>query len=155
GSMAAGVPQTERSRIEMVRDALINLAEQLRGHDGVINLAVIGFASHVTLQISQADLDSDGIDRLLAQLAQLSPEHFDYSRGIMYLEGFEAASACLPGRPSEGPGIVPFLLPYGDPIQYTTPAGQLTGSSLPTAGAVQQAIASFAALAGQRKVRAI
>lgn len=155
GSMAAGVPQTERSRIEMVRDALINLAEQLRGHDGVINLAVIGFASHVTLQISQADLDSDGIDRLLAQLAELGPEHFDYSGGTNYQAGFEAASAWFSGQPSQGHENLTFFLTDGNPTQYYSPAGHLTGSSIPTAEALQQAIASFAALAAQSTVHAI
>lgn len=156
GSMAASAGPGQPSRIEMVRDALVGLAEQLRGHDGVINLAVIGFASHVTLRVEQADLDGAALDRLLADLASLGPEHFDYRDGTNYQAGFEAATAWFDQQPAPGHENLTFFLTDGIPTQYYDPAsGQLAGSRTPTAEALQQAIDAFAPLAEVSTVHAI
>ncbi len=157
GSMAAPSGDAGASRIELVREALFNLAPQLTGHDGVINLAVIGFASHVTLQLSLAGLDDASLDQWLADLASLGPEHFDYSAGTNYQAGFEAATAWFAQQPTQGHENFTYLLTDGNPTQYYAPyTGNLAGGG-PSVSAetLQHTIDAFAPLAAISTVHAI
>ena len=157
GSMAAASGDSSATRIELVREALFNLAPQLKGHDGVINLAVIGFASHVTLQVSLAGLDDARLDQWLADLANLGPEHFDYSAGTNYQAGFEAATAWFAQQPAQGHENLTYFLTDGNPTQYYDPyTGNLAGGG-PSVSAetLQHTIDAFAPLAAISTVHAI
>src|SRR5690606_28811234 len=157
GSMAAASGDSSATRIELVREALFNLAPQLKGHDGVINLAVIGFASHVTLQVSLAGLDDARLDQWLADLASLGPEHFDYSAGTNYQAGFEAATAWFAQQPAQGHENLTYFLTDGNPTQYYDPyTGNLAGGGPSVmAETLQHTIDAFAPLAAISTVRAI
>lgn len=158
GSMAAATgSDSAATRIELVRDALFNLAPQLKGHDGIINLAVIGFASHVTLQVSLAGLDDARLDQWLADLASLGPEHFDYSAGTNYQAGFEAATAWFGQQPAPGHENLTFFLTDGNPTQYYDKfTGNLAGGGpAVTADTLQHTLDAFAPLSAISTVHAI
>lgn len=46
------------SRIKLVKDALISLSQQLAGHDGIVNISLIGFSTtaSITFNIHRLDL---------------------------------------------------------------------------------------------------
>lgn len=157
GSMAAASGDAATTRIELVREALFNLAPQLTGHDGTINLAVIGFASHVTLQVSLAGLDAASLAPWLADLAAIGPEHFDYSAGTNYQAGFEATTAWFAQQPAQGHENLTYFLTDGNPTQYYDQyTGNLAGGGPSVmAETLQHTIDAFAPLAAISTVRAI
>ncbi|MDC8805540.1 VWA domain-containing protein, partial [Halomonas pacifica] len=129
GSMgdASGTPGL--SRMELAKAALSNLAEQLAGFEGTINLQIIDFATNAVsesyLGISTSDLNAinDFIDSM------------DDGGGTNYEAGFNAASTWLNSQ-SNGFINQVFFLTDGDPTYYLDDDDDVAGPGSSTTQAV-------------------
>ncbi len=64
GGKTSGVSY-EDSRMNLVKDALLNLADQLKDHDGVVNVTLISFSTDASIKVSISDLTSANVDKLI------------------------------------------------------------------------------------------
>jgi T1SS-143 domain-containing protein len=107
GSMAG-------DRNELLKDALESFVNDLADHDGVINIALIGFGPGASLEISVSDLanNPDGLDDLLAEIDDLGA-----SGGTNYEAAFDEAVEWFDGQP-DGHEFISYFMTDGDPTLY-------------------------------------
>ncbi|OWP50305.1 tandem-95 repeat protein, partial [Pseudomonas nitroreducens] len=133
------------SRMKLVKDALINLANELKGHDGVVNIALIGFQSTASLKVSVSDLTSANIDKLVTAINGLSA-----TGGTDYQAAFEQAVSWFNGQ-TKGYTNLTLFLTDGDPTESKTYGdGSSTSNSI-----VKESAQAFVALSDLSEVRAI
>ncbi|WP_371233659.1 retention module-containing protein [Pseudomonas sp. QE6] len=148
GSMGynlAGVSGTAYadSRMKLVKDALINLANQLKGHDGVINIALIGFDSTASIKVSVNDLTDANIKLLTDAIGNSQYEGLQAGGGTDYQEAFGQAVNWFNGQQNGNENVTLFLTD-GDPTE-STGSGTL----------MQNTTQAFAGLSALSEVRAI
>ncbi len=107
-------------RMSLTKSALSNFAKTLAGHDGVVNLTLVGFAGDVTLSTRVADLQNGTkLDSLLADIQRLTA-----NGGTNYEAAFKVASAWFDAQSAAGntkaAGYenLTFFLSDGDPTFY-------------------------------------
>src|SRR5690606_18092041 len=107
------------SRMELVQDALKNLAEQLVNHDGKVNVALIDFnsdARDVTPSYGQSgyvfkDLDSTSLAALIAKIDALAA-----NGATNYEDAFKEAGDWFQSLPSDSSyKNLTFFLTDGNP----------------------------------------
>ncbi|WP_313465570.1 retention module-containing protein [Pseudomonas nitroreducens] len=133
------------SRMKLVKDALINLANELKGHDGVVNIALIGFQSTASLKVSVSDLTSANIDKLVTAINGLSA-----TGGTDYQAAFEQAVSWFNGQ-NKGYTNLTLFLTDGDPTESKSYGdGSSTSNNI-----VKESAQAFVALSDLSEVRAI
>ncbi|WP_325436430.1 retention module-containing protein [Pseudomonas nitroreducens] len=133
------------SRMKLVKDALINLANELKGHDGVVNIALIGFQSTASLKVSVSDLTSANIDKLVTAINGLSA-----TGGTDYQAAFEQAVSWFNGQ-TKGYTNLTLFLTDGDPTESKSYGdGSSTSNNI-----VKESAQAFVALSDLSEVRAI
>ena len=131
------------SRIKLVKDALINLANELKGHDGIINISLIGFQSTASLKVSITDLSDANIDQLINAIGQNQNQGLQASGGTDYQEAFGQAVNWF-NTQKNGYENVTLFLTDGDPTE-SSGSGSL----------MQNTTQAFASLSALSEVRAI
>ncbi|UQY35587.1 Ig-like domain-containing protein [Pseudomonas fulva] len=146
-------------RMSLTKSALSSFVKTLAGHDGVINLTLVGFAGNVTLSTKVADLQSGSkLDTLLADIQKLTA-----NGGTNYEAAFKEASAWFDAQSAAGSSKaagyenLTFFLSDGDPTYYyngntTTLSGN---GSTTNNDVLLGSLDTFNVLAGKSAVHAI
>ncbi|MFJ3261054.1 retention module-containing protein [Pseudomonas sp. NPDC086581] len=138
------------SRMKLIKDALINLANELKGHDGVINISLIGFSATASIKISIADLNSGNVDQLINAIGKTQNTGLQADGGTNYQSAFEQAVTWFNGQKNGYENLTLFLTD-GDPT-YSKNYGNGNSTS---DNIVAESAQSFAGLSGISDVRAI
>ncbi|CUR80229.1 retention module-containing protein [Achromobacter xylosoxidans] len=151
----------EQSRMKLVKDALINLATQLSKHDGVVNVALIGFSTAAGEPLTISGLTPAKLTTLLNAINALYADG-----GTNYESAFNTAVQWFNGQNSQGSSTaagfenLTFFLTDGNPTYYMTtdwwgnPTVGGSGSSTDKT-TVQESLAGFGPLADASKVHGI
>ncbi|MFV3308926.1 tandem-95 repeat protein, partial [Pseudomonas sp. NY15181] len=131
------------TRMKLVKDALINLANQLKGHDGVINIALIGFDSTASIKVSVNALTDANIKLLTDAIGSSQYEGLQAGGGTNYQVAFGQAVNWF-GTVKNGYENVTLFLTDGDPTE-SSGSGTL----------MQNTTQAFASLSALSEVRAI
>ncbi len=146
-------------RMSLTKSALSSFVKTLAGHDGVINLTLVGFAGNVTLSTKVSDLQSGSkLDTLLADIQKLTA-----NGGTNYEAAFKEASAWFDAQSAAGSSKaagyenLTFFLSDGDPTFYyngntTTVSGN---GSTTNDQVLLGSLDTFNVLAGKSAVQAI
>ena len=155
GSMADPSGTSGLSRMQLAIDALKNLANSLAGHDGVVNVALIGFGQGASTDLALNNLTTSNVSQLIAKINALSA-----SGGTNYEAAFNQAVTWFNGQPTVANGQtfekVTYFLTDGDPTYYLNNNGTLGGDGQSTTTTVMnESIAAFAPLKAISDVYAI
>ncbi|SHI09185.1 VCBS domain-containing protein, partial [Pollutimonas bauzanensis] len=140
------------SRLALAKAALDNLAEQLAGHDGNVNVALISFSTGskeiITVQFNANDPDAVNLAKLQNAIDGLSSDMY-----TNYEAAFAKANEWFASdKATEGYTNLTFFLTDGNPTTYN-------GESRPNADTnyndMYKALDDYNALAGISKVQAI
>ncbi|WP_370513860.1 type I secretion C-terminal target domain-containing protein [Comamonas sp. CAH-2] len=152
GSMddPSGTPNL--TRMELAIAALKNLANSLAVHDGVVNVALIGFGQSASTDLALNNLTASNVSQLIDKINELSA-----SGGTNYEAAFNQAVTWFNGQPSVVNGKtfenVTYFLTDGDPT-YSNSGSNGGGSTVNTAD-MRDAITAFAPLSVKSAVYAI
>ncbi len=125
-----------KSRVDVVKEALVNLVEQISQHDGTINLKLIGFDYYIDVSFEVSDLQpntqgyTDLIDQITTQL--------NADGGTDYYVAMKAANDWFDSLSNDGQNLT-FFLTDGEPNSST----------------LQSALDEFAELSSKSTVMAI
>ncbi|MCG6228523.1 cadherin-like domain-containing protein [Vibrio furnissii] len=138
GSMADSIDGKyySKSRVTVVKEALVNLVEQISQHDGTINLKLIGFDYEIDVSFEVSDLqpNTQGYYELINEInTQLNA-----SGGTDYNEAMKAANDWFDGLSNDSQNLT-FFLTDGEPNNST----------------LQSALNEFAELSSKSTVMAI
>ncbi len=125
-----------KSRVDVVKEALVNLVEQISQHDGTINLKLIGFDYDIDVSFEVSDLqpNTQGYTDLIDQITtQLNAEG-----GTDYNIAMKAANDWFDSLSNDGQNLT-FFLTDGEPNSST----------------LQSALDEFAELSSKSTVMAI
>src|SRR5690554_4455518 len=113
-----------KNRMELLKDALGNLAETLADHDGVINLSLIGFATHADTPITFNNLTPDTLQDLLSSIDSLNYHQASQISGTNYEAAFLKTVEWFNGQSAAGHAKeagfenVTYFLTDGVPTQH-------------------------------------
>ncbi|HHQ4767884.1 TPA: VWA domain-containing protein [Aeromonas veronii] len=157
GSMKFGLdgrknPPAGQDRMTLTINALKALANQLAGHDGVVNVTLIGFSSSANSLLTLNKLTQSNVQDLIKQISSLKADG-----ATNYEDAFIKAAAWFNSQPGSGSGKtfenLTYFLTDGNPTVYN---GDTSGSGGKTNDIdMQKAIDAFANLSGQSEVKAI
>ncbi|WP_254503876.1 tandem-95 repeat protein, partial [Pseudomonas triclosanedens] len=141
------------SRMKLVKDALINLANELKDHDGVINITLIGFSASASIKVSIADLTSLNVEDLITAIGRTETTGLRADGGTNYQAAFDQAVSWFNAAAQKNNGYenLTLFLTDGDPTQSTS----FGNGTATTADVVRESVQSFANLSGVSDVRAI
>ncbi|NUY56720.1 Ig-like domain-containing protein, partial [Salinivibrio sp. EAGSL] len=108
-----GSGYSEPSRLDVVKESLTKLVDLLANHDGPVNVNLVAFNSEATG--NSFNLESDSVDELKAQIAQMSAEGNTY-----YDEGFKEASGWFESVSQANTENLAFFLTDGEPNSYSS-----------------------------------
>ena len=122
------------TRLALVKNALINLMEQLAGHDGIVNVQLVGFEKTATQKSHITDLTINNIADIKAAINALSA-----NGGTNYEAGFKVAENWFKAQQAEqakNESVVyedmAFFLTDGKPTYYYDSNGTLQGDGSST-----------------------
>ncbi len=158
GSMTTAATSTQ-TRIELVKAALVNLAHDLAGHDGIVNVSLIGFSTTTQAAYTLNNLTSSNVNSLITMINALTVAT-GTNAGTNYEAAFNAAVSWFN---SEGTTIggktfqnLTYFLTDGDPTQYYTTTGAVAGRGSSTDyQTLKDSVDSFAPLSQLATVYAI
>lgn len=138
----------EGSKLTLLKDALESFVNDLADHDGVINIALIGFGPGANLEISVSNLanNPDGLDALLAEIDDLAADG-----GTNYEAAFDEAVEWFQSQP-DGHEFISYFMTDGDPTLYGNDQGPGDETDYET---LLESVEAFAALSGISEVNAI
>ncbi|CAM5192788.1 hypothetical protein CDEN61S_02571 [Castellaniella denitrificans] len=154
GSMSNSIDGT--TRMQLAKNALKNLADQLAGHDGTVHVALIGFSADATDAISFTFNPNDPDTVTLANLkAAIDALYAD--GGTNYSSAFQEAVDWFEAQPTTGYQNLTYFLTDGNPTYYNDDSddGRGGNGSDTTAVVMQESIAAFAALSNASQVHGI
>ncbi len=116
------------SRMEIVKEALVNLVGQLSEHDGTINVSLIGFATTASTPITIKNLNADNIDTLLTAIDALSADggtnyEAAFHQAVQWFNGPDATAITADNNYEN----LTFFLTDGDPTFYVDNEGETRG----------------------------
>ncbi|NYT65952.1 type I secretion C-terminal target domain-containing protein, partial [Alcaligenaceae bacterium] len=141
------------SRMKLVKEALLNLANQLEGHDGKVNIALIAFETKIHLKANITDLTEDNIQQLLDAIGNSKNTGLQATGGTNYEGAFLEATTWFGTQPQEGYKNLTYFLTDGDPT-YTNSGDNGSGSKTDFAD-LNDAVNAFKALSDLGPVQAI
>ncbi|MFY9070600.1 VWA domain-containing protein, partial [Aliarcobacter butzleri] len=144
---------TTISRIDLLKDALKNLADSLKGHDGKINVSIIDFDTKAKEPITFNDLTSKNISDLITKIDALKAEGgTNYEDAFLKTTSWFDTQSVTYGK-AQGYENLTYFLTDGDPTfsnRNTTSTGSTTEYS-----DMKDAVDAFKTLSGQSTVHAI
>ncbi|PAU70498.1 Ig-like domain-containing protein, partial [Vreelandella alkaliphila] len=155
GSMdnASGTPGLDR--MELTKQALTQLAHQLKDHEGTINVQLVPFARNAGSGVTIENLNASNVQSLIDAIDDL-----DANGGTNYMAGFQKAADWF-NQQNAKPDAADFenlsyFLTDGDPTFYYNSWGGVSGPGSSTNYDVFKAsVDAFAALSGLSSVNAI
>nr|WP_232222376.1 immunoglobulin-like domain-containing protein [Halomonas alkaliantarctica] len=143
------------SRMKLVKDSLLQLAEQLKNHDGDINVSLIAFESNIELKANIQNLTEQNIDELLAAIGRTKTEGLQGLGGTNYEGAFIEASNWFAVQPGESDGYknLTYFLTDGDPTFSNS--GDNGRGNVTDAKDMRDAIEAFSSLSGVSSIHAI
>ncbi|MFY4842329.1 vWA domain-containing protein, partial [Aliarcobacter butzleri] len=144
---------TTISRIDLLKDALKNLADSLKGHDGKINVSIIDFDTNAKEPITFNDLTSKNISDLITKIDALKADGgTNYEDAFLKTTSWFDTQSVTYGK-AQGYENLTYFLTDGDPTfsnRNTTSTGTTTEYS-----DMKDAVDAFKTLSGQSTVHAI
>ncbi|MDG6774595.1 VWA domain-containing protein, partial [Thiomicrorhabdus sp. ZW0627] len=140
------------SRLDITKDALKNLADQLVNHDGIINLQLVDFdtGAVTALTINDVSNTDSALSQMYAAIDALKADN-----GTNYEAAFNEAQAWLESQ-SNGYENVTYFLTDGEPTYYLTNKGDVAGDGRSTDDTIMlESIDAFAGLSAVSQVNAI
>ncbi|THF54992.1 retention module-containing protein [Pseudothauera rhizosphaerae] len=149
GSM--GDRMGDSTRMALTKAALKNFVDSLTGHDGTINIALIGFAgnSQTSVKISIEGFGEDDLNDLYDAIDALRA-----NGGTNYEAGFNETVEWFDSQPAADHNLTYFLTD-GDPTYYLDGSSQGGSGSSTNAETLRQSIDAFEALGDISTVKAI
>ena len=147
------------SRMKLVKEALINfVSQELAGHDGVINLALIGFQTTASLKISVQDLTANGdgsskLAALIDAIGQSEGAGLQAEGGTNYQGAFIAAKSWFEGQTTDDYTNLTYFLTDGAPT-YSNAGNNGSGNRTEYRD-LADAIPAFQGLTSLSKVHAV
>ena len=145
------------TRMQLVKDALINLVNQLADHDGAVNVSLIGFSTSSSLNHTITGLDSSNVGALINKINALTA-----NGGTNYEAAFNQAVSWFNGSNAVTPTSennyenLTFFLTDGKPTYYLNDNGSRGGDgSNMDYRTLKDSVDSFAPLSGTSTVHAI
>ena len=135
---------TSQTKMNLVINALDNLVTQLAGHDGIVNVSLIGFGTTATLSANISDLTASNLSDLVSKIAQLSA-----TGQTNYESAFTTATTWFASKPSTGYENLTYFLTDGNPNATSS------NSSVSDYTAMTAAETAFSSLSAVSKVMAI
>ena len=148
------------NRMQLVKDALVKLANDLEHHDGVVNVSLIGFATHAQAPITFNNLTKDNLSQLIEAINKLTIASGDIA-GTNYEAAFNATVKWFADQGKATPNGVKFenltfFLTDGNPTQYYNNGGSVKGPGNDTDyNTMKESVDAFKALSGTSKVHGI
>ncbi|WP_454694060.1 retention module-containing protein [Achromobacter aegrifaciens] len=149
------------NRMQLVKDALIKLANDLEHHDGVVNVSLIGFATHAQDPITINNLTKDNLSQLIKAINDLTIATGN-TAGTNYEAAFNATvkwfadqgKANSSGTKFEN---LTFFLTDGNPTQYyyNDKKGVDGPGNDTDYNTMKESVDAFKALSGTSKVHGI
>ncbi|MFY4811075.1 VWA domain-containing protein, partial [Aliarcobacter butzleri] len=144
---------TTISRIDLLKDALKNLADSLKGHDGKVNVSIIDFDTNAKEPITFNDLTSKNISDLITKIDALKADGgTNYEDAFLKTTSWFDTQSVTYGK-AQGYENLTYFLTDGDPTfsnRNTTSTGTTTEYS-----DMKDAVDAFKTLSGQSTVHAI
>ena len=139
--------------LEMARQSLLKLAQDLGDHDGAINVAFMAFNRTANMVVNISDLTEDNVDQLLASITnlQLGPRN---QGATNYDDAFADATAWFDSVADNGYTNVTYFLTDGQPTVYGATGTNAVGAYT-TQATVTAALNSFKGLSAVSDVHAI
>ncbi len=162
--LAQSATDYANSRMKLIKDALISLAYQLAGHDGVVNIALIGFASEATLKVQVQDLTPANIDLLVNAIGTSQSTGLTAVGGTNYQDAFLETTSWFSTQSTNGASSsngyqnLTYFLTDGDPTfsNDASGTGVANGSGIATDYKdLSDAVAAFNSLDVVSTVKAI
>ncbi|MGE8656953.1 MAG: VCBS domain-containing protein, partial [Achromobacter sp.] len=156
GSMADASGTKGLSRMQLTIDALKNLANTLKGHDGIVNVALIGFESTASTKYTINGLNASNVNDLIKAIEKLSA-----SGGTNYEGAFDEALKWFNKQPTSSNGQpfenVTYFLTDGDPTfsNRGSNGDYWSGGSTTNYYDMKDAVDKFKGLSGKSTVHAI
>ncbi|EKC3495742.1 VWA domain-containing protein, partial [Vibrio cholerae] len=157
GSMKDGLdgrenPPAGQDRMTLTINALKALANQLAGHDGVVNVTLIGFSTSASSLLTINDLSQNNVQSFIDKISSLKADG-----ATNYEDAFIKAAAWFNSQPGSGSGKtfenLTYFLTDGNPTVYNGDTSNTGGTT--NNEDMQKAIDAFATLSGQSEVKAI
>ncbi|QTP59418.1 retention module-containing protein [Billgrantia antri] len=154
GSMAEASGSGSLSRMDLTKQALLNLANQLKDHDGTVNVQLVAFSSHATSSASIQNLSAGNVGQLISAINALSADGWTNFEAAFdqAVSWFNAQSG---GGASAGDGFknLTYFLTDGDPTKYYDSDGNLRGPGDETSYEVfKNSVEAFEALSNISQV---
>ncbi|WP_309109268.1 retention module-containing protein [Achromobacter xylosoxidans] len=152
GSMSEASGTKGLTRMQLTIDALKNLANTLKGHDGIVNVALIGFESTASTKYTINGLNASNVGDLIKAIEKLSA-----SGGTNYEGAFDEAVKWFNKQPTSSNGKafenVTYFLTDGDPTFSNN--GSNGGGTTTDYRDMKDAVDAFKDLSGKSTVHAI
>ncbi|WP_058664106.1 retention module-containing protein [Achromobacter xylosoxidans] len=152
GSMSEASGTKGLTRMQLTIDALKNLANTLKGHDGIVNVALIGFESTASTKYTINGLNASNVGDLIKAIEKLSA-----SGGTNYEGAFDEAVKWFNKQPTSSNGKafenVTYFLTDGDPTFSNN--GSNGGGTTTEYRDMKDAVDAFKGLSGKSTVHAI
>ncbi|MFW3345845.1 vWA domain-containing protein, partial [Aliarcobacter butzleri] len=144
---------TTISRIDLLKDALKNLADSLKGHDGKINVSIIDFDTKAKEPITFNDLTSKNISDLITKIDALKAEGgTNYEDAFLKTTSWFDTQSVTYGK-AQGYENLTYFLTDGDPT-FSNRDTKNNGSTTEYSD-MKDAVDAFKTLSGQSTVHAI
>ncbi|MFP3343655.1 type I secretion C-terminal target domain-containing protein, partial [Halomonas sp. SIMBA_159] len=147
---------TTQSRLELTKQALINLADQLKDHEGMINIQLVAFASSASTPLTIQGLNAGNVQQLIDEINGLQ------ASGVTnYEAAFGQSVSWFNDQTSlqQVGGIefedLTYFLTDGDPTAYTGRDGQVVSNGFVTAEVFETSVTAFDGLSNISEVNAI
>jgi len=156
GSMGSDSGESGLSLMELTKQALKNLANQLQEHEGVINVQLVSFSTHASTPLVLEGLGSSNVDQLLGAIDDLEPDG-----GTNYQAAFEQSVNWFNAQNNQADTqefeSLTYFLTDGDPtFDYRTDNGNESGPGNATSYTVlQNSVNAFQTLGAVSQVEAI
>ncbi|WP_421241157.1 VWA domain-containing protein [Aeromonas enteropelogenes] len=143
----------EGARLSMLKASLAHLADQLKDHDGEINITLISFATNASERVSIVGLDASNVSNLTNAIDALVA-----SGGTNYEAAFNQAVQWFNNGSNADPTYqnLTFFVTDGNPTYYVNDNNQVEGpGNSTTYEVIQESVEAFESLSGISQVNAI
>lgn len=126
GSMSKSSGTPGLNLMELTKQSLVNLANQLADHEGTINVQLVPFSTHASTAVTVQGLNASNVHQLISAIDVLSA-----GGGTNYQAAFEQSVAWFNAQNGQqAPGEfenLTYFLTDGDPTFYYDQSGNLRG----------------------------
>ncbi len=150
------------SRIKLVKDALISLSQQLAGHDGIVNISLIGFSTTASITFNINDLNENNVDQLIAAIGESQSTGLIATGGTNYQAAFTQATSWFTLQSNAGYSStagyknLTYFLTDGDPTYSNTADADSHGGGTTTDyNDLNDALSAYSSLSSTSTVMAI